>query len=83
MNKLILQDDVRGRKYTYSGPSKWNDLSEAQLLAWAALCLKKMPFDHLVKAAFIFLYSIPAKLFFQVPNSQIVQFADKLNFLFV
>lgn len=80
MNHLQIFDE-RGKKHSFTGPAKWSELTEQQLLAWAGLCLKKLPFDHMVKAAFILLYRIPPKLFFRVPGSQIIQIAGRLEFL--
>ncbi|MFD2163667.1 hypothetical protein ACFSJU_14755 [Paradesertivirga mongoliensis] len=82
MNKLIAIDQKTGKPYKFSAPENFNEFTEQQLVAWAALCLKKLNVDDLVRAVMIIFYRIPFDLFKKIPDSQKVQLAPTLRFLF-
>lgn len=82
MNKVIAINSITKKKVTYTAPSHWNELNEKQLIAWAAICLKKLSIDNAIRLALIAMYGIPPMEFFLIPESQKVELAPTIKFLF-
>lgn len=77
-----LQIVFKGKTTDHTAPSNWNEISEAQLLSWGAMCLKKLSLPDAVRLAIIVFYDIPFKVFKTIPEAGKVQLADTLRFLF-
>jgi hypothetical protein len=82
MNNVTGIDSISKKKFEFTAPSNWNEVNEKQLIAWAAICLKKLEFGEAIRMALIVFYSIPPIKFFLIPESQKVELAPTLEFLF-
>lgn len=70
-----------GKVVKRSAPSAWNEMSEKNLVDWAAITLKKLDIGYAIRLAVIMFYFEP-KLYFRLKDPQILQLASTLKFLF-
>lgn len=80
MNTLSLL--ISGKRYDYTAPSNWNELTEKQLILWAAISIKHLSPSDALRLSMMVMYDIPRQLFKQIPDSQLAQLAPTLRFLF-
>jgi hypothetical protein len=80
MNTLSIV--TKGKTTDHAAPSNWNECTEAQLLSWGAICLKKLDLPDAVRLSIIVFYNIPFKVFKTIPEAGKVQLAHTLPFLF-
>lgn len=77
-----LQIVVKGKTTDHTAPSNWNEVTEAQLLSWGAMTLKRLSLPNAVRLAMMVFYNIPFKVFKTIPEAGKVQLAHTLRFLF-
>lgn len=80
MNKLIAIES--GKRYKYYAPENFNEFTEAHLIAWAGICLKKLKIEDLIRVILVVFYQIPISRFDKIPESHKAQLAPTLRFLF-
>lgn len=76
MNVILLY----GKRY--KAPSKWDEISEKQFIAWAAACLKRLDIGDCIRLCIKVFYNIPLLPFLRMPESWRIQIAPTLGFLF-
>ncbi len=75
MNEIVLH----GKKYT--APSRWDEVNESQLLAWAAICLKELSKKDATRLCLKIFYRMPLLTFFKIPESWRIQIEPTIDFL--
>lgn len=69
-------------KLKYTAPSKWDEISADQLVAFAAVTLKKMKLRWAIVVLVKVMYNIPLKEYFKIKDFQRAQIGPTIAWLF-
>lgn len=73
--------NIKFNNRNYTGASKWNELDEKQLIAFAKLSLKKLDIEAVGKLLLCIVYKIPFREFYKLKRFQIVQLVPTVTYL--
>jgi len=74
--------ELHGKTHQLSAPSSWNEVTLFQLKAWIMAIHANMPESEKLRLAVPIFYSINPKVYKQLPEHYLVQFAPTLRFVF-